>query len=65
MLISPRLSHDYGIFTVHEYVDPLTKERKKPTNYDKDDDITMTWTTRMELGYPMPTPRQSRIVEES
>ena len=35
--------------TVVDYIDSLTKERKKLTDYDKDLDITMTWTTRMEL----------------
>ena len=62
MLSSPALKRDYGIFAVHEYVDPLTMERKKPTNCDADDDITMSWTTRMELGYSMPTTHGSQNV---
>jgi hypothetical protein len=55
MVTSPTQKQDYGILTVHEYVDPLSMERTKPTNYDKDDDITMSWTARIEHGYPMPT----------
>lgn len=54
MISSPDLIRNYGLLTVLEYVDPLTRERKRPTNYGEDLDITMTWTTRIDLDLPMP-----------
>jgi hypothetical protein len=57
MVTSPTLKR--GIFTGV----PVTMERKKPTNSDKDDDITMSWTTRIELGYPMPIHRSQNVEE--
>ena len=38
MLSLPDQTRDYGIFTIHEYIDPFTKECTKPTNWDKDED---------------------------
>jgi len=59
----PNLRRDHGTLAVHEYIDPVTLDRQIPTNYWEDMDLTMTWTTRYELDFPMPRRRMEKVQE--
>lgn len=58
----PELHYDYGILTVHEYLDPYTGVCHKPNNYGENMDMTMTWTICHNLNLVVPT--SEKIVEE-